>query len=728
MLCALCLSVFSSGRRTGSHHACLEDLQRAAQGGCKICIFLALRREKLGPDPENEETAMPFLQYRWGPYPNLDFARSTNYRPHSWIGFDSTIRWLSWGVMPGIFIEIYVSYMNEVVPDWYTILSGYAVSDLNSEPWRVRREMFPLRPIPDTTGDERVLEVGKMWLENCCRFHDCERLSGPVDPKWYPKRLVYLTDATSPRLVETCSECPLSRYATLSHCWGSDSNFVTLTTGNLDGFRKGIPMDILPKSFRDAVFICNELSIRYIWIDSLCILQDSESDWLLHAKEMSLIYQNCYINLSFDAAANPHEGAFRHRNTDVLQECFAFSLIPEDSSTGSDNQFSSSSSDISSSDADDALQSTAGDGNNGEIDPIEADSRESESVKETEPRMCWVFARDFDFTSSTRNLPLATRGWVIQERLLSPRVLHFTDNRIMWECGESLSLQEGLPRGFLGSGKSFDAEFRHAFNCFPGGEPYSSQSYHSNQWDNIVRAYSSCLLTYPEKDKLVALAAVAQRFTAVFGEEYYAGHFRQTMPFNLVWGVLKRHRDNIPATRRYPTWSWTSVDAEVVTPAGLGNDHSLVDVESVSVTLVDESHKYGPVKEGQLRMRGLVARCVLGNSRSSSYFDIRTVYIQEMIGHNGPLLQTELVVSLDDPEKDIVEDVHIIPVVERKRSTRSTGRRAIIGLLLLKQAGEVYERVGSWHSGLQYYHDLENGPLFEWVDGCVGHRQLVEIV
>ncbi|KAL1847667.1 hypothetical protein Daus18300_013873, partial [Diaporthe australafricana] len=82
--------------------------------------------------------------------------------------------------------------------------------------------------------------------------------------------------------------------------------------------------------------------------------------------------------------------------------------------------------------------------------------------------------------------------------------------------------------------------------------------------------YNECSLTYPEKDKLVALAAVAQRSAAVFGEEYYAGHFRKNMPFDLAWQRTERRSGQSSAIKRCPTWSWTSVDAEVIAFAIIG--------------------------------------------------------------------------------------------------------------------------------------------------------------
>lgn len=724
--------MFSSGRLTGLHHKCLEDLQRAARGGCKICISLVLRREKIGSDTDNEQTTMPFLNYSWTP--GKDYGVFKKPLPRSWsITFNSDIRWLKWNKVPWWNqLYVHISSMEEAVPYWYASLSSLAASDLDSQPWKVRRDMFPLREIADNTGQESVLEVGKVWLEHCYQSHNCESRSGPVDSTWYPKRLVCLTDTTLPRLLDTDLEPPDNRYATLSHCWGSEPSFLTLKTDNIDSFRKGIPINTLPKSFRDAVFICDRLSIRYIWIDSLCIIQDSESDWLLHTEYMSLIYQNCYLNLSFDAAKDPGEGAFRHRNTDVLQECCAFSIIPrahcsertreEDPCTSDKTSPVFSSTDASSADS---LQGIPD--NRGNIETynsiVEANRGSTGLVNTKRAFRCFVFTPELDFTCSTWGLPLSSRGWVVQERLLSPRVLHFTNDRLMWECEESPSLHEAFPSGVLGSGKPFDISLQ-PFNCFPAEKPHRDPMEHFFEWARIVQRYSDCQLTYPEKDKLVAFSAVAQRFSAVFGPDYYAGHFQRHFPLNLVWYVEKLHSGKTSATRRYPTWSWTSVDAKVVLQNAFSR--SLVGLEHMSGTLLDSSHRFGLVKGGQLRMRCLITRCMLGLYQGQRrHTDIRTVHVNEIFGSNDHFSdEFELTVALDGPKKDIHGDVYFAPVCEYSKHFRH-----VMGLMLVKRADGYYERVGCWNARHDYlFHDLKSGVMFEIVDKYLGCRQVVVIV
>lgn len=722
--------MFSGDELEGTHHKCLENLQRAAEGGCKICIALILRRDQLGPDPEVEETAMPFLHYRWENRPVRATFKDGSF---AWeISFDSEIRWLKRRTMPWNEVHIHAAHISGAVPEWYSDVSKYAASDVDSEPWKVRRELFPLRPIPDSTGHRLVLDIAKIWLEKCETEHNCEtsRTQSTLDPEWLPKRLIDITDTAMPQLLETsivrpCSPC---RYATLSHCWGSNPEFTTLTSENFAQFCKGIAINILPKSFCDAIMACNHLKLRYIWIDSLCILQDSHQDWLLHAAEMSFVYQNCYLNLSVDVAENPSQGAFRRRNTDVLQDCFAFSTNPGGAGP------SSTDSDSTGSVLDDTSDASQSDEDIDTANPGEAGSLERDSFKATDVLRCLIFAPKLDYLAgTTQDLPLARRGWVVQERLLSPRVLHFLNDRIRWECEEESSLHEGLPYGLPDTGESFDQYATPVFDCFP--ERFSNQRKwdHFLHWNDIIRMYSQRLLTYPEKDKLVALAAVAQRFAAVFGEEYYAGHFRENMPFDLAWQVLRRHSGQDPSTRRYPTWSWTSVDAEVWASSIFRRlERPLAIVDGVSVVLEDPSHIFGRVNGGQLRLRCLVVRCELRTKEDSldetyGLYDIRRVHLQEAVGYENCSLHTYLRVKMDGLEKEVLDEIFLIPLVERTVVTRRLPR-AFMGILLFKQGDGFYRRLGYWDTDPDNVFNLDHGLLFDFLDRNSQNHHRVVIV
>jgi hypothetical protein len=94
-------------------------------------------------------------------------------------------------------------------------------------------------------------------------------------------------------------------YIALSHCWGKNP-IVRTTTGTLAQRKQGIDMSLLPPAFRDAIVIARRLDVRYLWIDSLCIIQDDQLDWQTESAKMSTIYQHALLTIS--AALSGHGG------------------------------------------------------------------------------------------------------------------------------------------------------------------------------------------------------------------------------------------------------------------------------------------------------------------------------------------------------------------------------------------------------------------------------------
>jgi hypothetical protein len=105
------------------------------------------------------------------------------------------------------------------------------------------------------------------------------------------------------RLIDT--EGKTFQYAALSHCWGSGPRLTT-TKSNWSKLALNVSFNALPPLFQDAVIITRQLGLRYIWIDSLCIIQDSLRDWETESSKMGSIYQNSYITIS---ATNSSDGS-----------------------------------------------------------------------------------------------------------------------------------------------------------------------------------------------------------------------------------------------------------------------------------------------------------------------------------------------------------------------------------------------------------------------------------
>ena len=105
-------------------------------------------------------------------------------------------------------------------------------------------------------------------------------------------------------------------YATLSHCWGGHE-FVRLLTGNISAFQNQVPWSALTKTFQHAIKFARMLNLRYIWIDSLCIVQDCKQDWLEQSSKMASIYEHSAVTLAATVALNGTAGCFM-QPTEIL--------------------------------------------------------------------------------------------------------------------------------------------------------------------------------------------------------------------------------------------------------------------------------------------------------------------------------------------------------------------------------------------------------------------------
>lgn len=365
---------------------------------------------------------------------------------------------------------------------------------------------FPFLPVdrgPEcNTGSERSWHKAREWLNFCEMNHDCT--PDPRQAPLLPHRVLDLQseDLLHVRLYETNGK--RARYACLSHCWGSSQPLRTLQE-NIDAHKRSIPIDVLPKTFRDAVAVTKFFDIRYLWIDSLCIVQDDSEDWTKEAAQMANIYQNSTITIGASASRGAHSGLFL-KNPRERDKPLA--LL-----TGNrthDGIF---------------LQKLRDEKNHG-----------------------------------LRRSKLMTRGWVVQERLLSPRFLHFGSYELILECMtrttcecDSLEFESIvdfgvislLPKDFL-----LHAKLR---------ENKGATWYLDNIWREIVGRYTAMSLTF-DKDVLTALSGVAKVVQSRTQAKYIAGLWEQHIVFDLAWEVNGDSSRMMRRCRKYsPSFSWAAI-------------------------------------------------------------------------------------------------------------------------------------------------------------------------
>ena len=362
-------------------------------------------------------------------------------------------------------------------------------------------------------------------------------------------------------------------YVTLSHCWGSIA-FQTLTRESYTSFQDGILISSLTKTFQDAITIARRLTVRFLWIDSLCIIQNEPSltDWLYEATRMYEVYTHATLNISATGSNSATSGLFSRRDPSLLHT-HSLSLC---------------------------------------LDPFQWTQIQPRS---SQPLMSYTIIDFFLWRASLAEAPLHKRGWVVQERLLAQRVLHFGSNQLFWECA-SLDACESFPSTVppilkIGANTSFKS-----LNPLVDGAklrqigPHDSEAkfFGHQLWPRIVEAYSNNLLTKPE-DKLIAIAGIARKLADVIGDEYVVGLWRRYLASELLWSVDHcRQIDHSPSCRpknyRAPSFSWASIDG-CINVASPTEEGILITVKDVCITYTTPD-KFGLVDSGYLLVQGVL--------------------------------------------------------------------------------------------------------------------------
>ncbi|KAF4632764.1 hypothetical protein G7Y89_g5364 [Cudoniella acicularis] len=422
-------------------------------------------------------------------------------------------------------------------------------------------------------NSEACSKLVHYWLEECNVKHvDCH---APNLTHW-PTRLINVGthDGLVPiHLSTTTGMKPTDVYCALSHRW--DENVFQLTLKNKQEIMEKIDLKVLPKSFQNAILITRNLGISYLWIDSLCIIQDCKDDWAQEASTMADVYENSYCTIA--AASNTVVNQKHHLETWnplIYHACLV-----------------------------------AGTVENGLYIKADLSGRSR----------CLSGTCD---SSLLAHSALRTRGWVFQERLLSRRMLYSSDLEIFWVCLQGRASQysrNGHDKApiFGPSVKRlewqryrFIEQQRAYFESLRRGEHDPLERH--KLWFGLVEAYSECQLTQ-ETDKLVALSGIAQRVQEWTGWAYLAGLWKENLLYDLLWR-LKGTPTHRKSTYIAPTWSWASVEGKITSKA-ISNSEPLgkawVQVINAStVVYALDKMATGQVSGGSLTIRGRVIRAV----------------------------------------------------------------------------------------------------------------------
>lgn len=185
-------------------------------------------------------------------------------------------------------------------------------------------DLVTIRPLSSYTGSPESLDLAGGWLRACNDDHAICQERPPQD--YFPTRVLDVglaKDSNTIRLfipaTTAKSSSPFEPYITLSHQWGaSEKTSPILKRDNLAHLCKSIDIATLPKVFRYAIALTRLFDIRYLWIDRLCIIQDSDEDWSHEAQLMKQVYASSYCPIAASDADHPSKGCFFDRCPEVV--------------------------------------------------------------------------------------------------------------------------------------------------------------------------------------------------------------------------------------------------------------------------------------------------------------------------------------------------------------------------------------------------------------------------
>lgn len=376
-------------------------------------------------------------------------------------------------------------------------------------------------------------------------------------------------------------------YVALSYCWGSQK-FITTTRATLHLRKKGIDWNQLPKSFQDAINITRRLKIQYLWIDSLCILQDDPTDWATESAKMGSVYHQAYLTIAASYAENVHGG------------CFALTREAGGSTLNS---------------------VPLRDNNNRPVYDDRADKIPSGiSVR---PRLDHNKFRDrpgllLGIPVDKCLEPLSRRGWSLQERLLSRRIVHYTASELVWECGSAMHCQ---------CDRIAHVEESLKFSLSQSLRKCIDSPNLSAQWIRVVEEYSERYLTV-ESDRLPALSGLAKQFQSAGAGTYLAGLWSENLLQLLHWRVDPRSEQPSRNKNNYlaPSWSWVSINGRIQFPcrdevSGKTKRQPAVRLLDAKYTPATADHT-GSVLAGYIKVAGYVVKTFICNNNDYECWEI----------------------------------------------------------------------------------------------------------
>ncbi|KAF2425768.1 HET-domain-containing protein [Tothia fuscella] len=452
-----------------------------------------------------------------------------------------------------------------------------------------------------------------------------------------------------------------SKYIALSHCWGSDP-LLCITGSTLAQHQDDIDWGALRSLFRDAVQSTRRLGVRYLWIDSLCIIQDSKEDWEIESTKMCDIFEQAHLVLSAVDCASSGQHCLLPRQRKLK--------IQYKNSAGKDFQLYAR--------------------------PI---VDHHPNTKEQSP---------FNLAG-----PLMTRAWALQEQALPNRIVHFTSTELVFECKTTSSCEcRPSPRshpttpGLLAKSLLCKKDKAGVFST----------------WHHFINSYTLKNITRLS-DRLPAISGIAHKVQRSTGSVYLAGIWQDHVANDLLWLSAPFLQNPHLATRvdeyRAPSFSWASVETQVQYEKADRDVISSFLLEFIETQSIPAGlNPLGEVIEGSLTIRApFMEGIIFAPTEDTFHYSLKVGGQTLDVSPDTLLIEATLKHGVEERQivrrarEDEVHQSFKVPVICLAVSTSSDQR--LMGLVLSSstRVDEAFERLGMFICSHRTFEDVKKTTL-----------------
>jgi hypothetical protein len=360
------------------------------------------------------------------------------------------------------------------------------------------------------------------------------------------------------------------QYIALSYCWGTSGKNILLSNSTYDDFTTiGIEMGTLAKTIQDAIIVCRNLDIKTLWVDALCIIQEERdlADFKKEAPRMSEYYSNAYLTLIAGSARDCAHGFLNDRPKPQCAPCEI------------------------------------------EYSRIHVPSNAAEQDMTGIARLGLPPSKDIGH--------ILTRAWCFQESYLSQRSLTYGSSQFNFRCPLYERHEDGDFKRVSDLDENWyaiDVARPSLHDIIKHADTEDAIKYAYRMWYNCTFPYTSRKMSKPA-DRLAAIAGIARWTQSVVQCKYLYGLWDDDFITGLTWRTISFRGSKIGrAIDRAPSWSWASIDGEVITSMSPAQQQRLSDTKNLRLEILSHENvsgafdpirnNIGPPKAFELTVRG----------------------------------------------------------------------------------------------------------------------------